>query len=220
MQKLTPFILSRCFPPVEESDEDGLLAMGGNLSPEILLDAYIHGIFPWPIDESSPLLWWSPDPRGILELDQAHFSRRLLRTCRSKKFTVTFDADFPHVIRQCAAVHGSTWVTRQMINGYIRLNKTGMAHSVEVWHDDQLVGGIYGVAIRGLFAAESMFHTKTNASKVALVFLVHRLQERGYQLLDIQMVTPHTKQFGALEIPRNEYLVRLDKALAHDCRFP
>lgn len=193
--------------------------MGGDISPESLLDAYTHGIFPWPIDEFSPILWWSLDPRGILELEQTHFSRRLLRICRSSKFTVTFDVDFPQVMRHCASVHGSTWITQQMINGYIRLHKTGLAHSVEVWYADQLVGGVYGVAIGGLFAAESMFHTMTNASKVALVFLVHRLKDRGYQLMDIQMVTSHTRQFGAVEIPRTEYLFRLDKALAHDCRF-
>ena len=193
--------------------------MGGNLSPDTLLDAYTHGIFPWPVNESGPLLWWSPDPRGILELGQTRFSRRLMRTCRSSKFTVTIDADFPQVIRQCAVVHGSTWITQQMVSGYIRLHKAEIAHSVEVWHDTQLVGGVYGVAIRGLFAAESMFHTMTDASKVALVFLVQHLQNRSYQLLDIQMVTTHTAQFGAVEIPRNEYLVRLNEALAHDCLF-
>ena len=219
MQKLSPFIPSRHFPPVVESDEDGLLAMGGDLSPEFLLDAYTHGIFPWPVDERSPMLWWSPDPRGMIELEQAHFSRRLLRTCRSGKFTVTWDADFAQVIRKCAAVHGSTWITRRMIDGYICLHETGPAHSVEVWHGDQLVGGIYGVAIRGLFAAESMFHTMANASKVALFFLVDHLRRQGFRLLDIHMVTPHTKQFGAIEISRDEYLVRLEQALTHDCQF-
>ncbi len=219
MQNPSPFIPSRIFPPVEDSDEDGLLAMGGDLSPESLLDAYTHGIFPWPISESSPMLWWSPDPRGILELDRVHFSRRLLRTCRGGRFTVTFDVDFPQVIRRCAAAHGSTWITRALIDGYIGLHEAGPARSVEVWHDGELVGGVYGVAVRGLFAAESMFHTMTDASKVALVFLVERLRERGYRLLDIQMVTPHTKRFGAVEISRDEYLVRLEKALTHDCRF-
>ena len=219
MQKISPFFPSRRFPPVEESDENGLLAMGGELSIETLLDAYTHGIFPWPTGEHQLMLWWSPDPRGILELEQAHFSRRLLRTCRGGKFTVTFDADFPQVIRQCAVAHGSTWITRKMIQGYIRLHNAGYAHSVEVWHDDQLVGGVYGVAIRGLFAAESMFHTMTDASKVALFYLINRLRERGFRLLDIQMVTPHTQRFGAIEIPRTEYLTRLDEALTHHCVF-
>ncbi|MCL2624793.1 MAG: leucyl/phenylalanyl-tRNA--protein transferase [Planctomycetaceae bacterium] len=219
MKKLSPFIPSRRFPSLEECDEDGLLAVGGDLSHESLIDAYAHGIFPWPVDERSPMLWWSPDPRGIIELEQAHFSRRLLRTCRSGKFTVTFDADFVQVIRKCAAAHDSTWVTQQMIDSYTRLHETGPAHSVEVWHGTQLVGGVYGVSIRGLFAAESMFHTMTDASKVALFFLVERLRHQGFRLLDIQMVTPHTKQFGAMEISRHEYLSRLDKALAHDCQF-
>jgi len=219
MQELSPFIPSRRFPPVEECDEDGFLAMGGDLSPEILLDAYSHGIFPWPIQENGPMLWWSPDPRGILELDQVHFSRRLLRTCRNNKFTVSFDADFSQVIRKCAATHGSTWITRKMIDGYIRLHKAGFAHSVEVWHESKLVGGVYGVAIHGLFAAESMFHTMTDASKVALFFLVNLLRQQDFRLLDIQMVTPHTKQFGAIEITRDKYLARLDKALALNCSF-
>jgi leucyl/phenylalanyl-tRNA--protein transferase len=219
MQKLSPFIPSRYFPPVEDCDDGGLLAMGGNLSPEILLDAYAHGIFPWPTSEFGPMLWWSPDPRGIIELDQVHFSRRLLRTCRSNKFSITFDADFSQVIRTCATAHDSTWITQPMIDGYIGLHEAGLAHSVEAWCDGQLVGGLYGVAIRGLFAAESMFHTMTDASKVALVFLVERLRRQGFRLLDIQMVTPHTKRFGAKEISRNEYLIRLDKALACECRF-
>ena len=219
MQIISPFFPSRHFPPVDESDEDGLLAMGGDLSQESLLDAYTHGIFPWPIDDRSPMLWWSPDPRGIIELEQTHFSRRLLRTCRGDRFSVTFDAGFEQVIRKCATAHGSTWITRRMIDGYIRLYETGLAHSVEVWHDDQIVGGVYGVAIHGLFAAESMFHTMTDASKVALFFLVERLRQQGFLLLDIQMVTPHTKQFGAIEIPRSEYLARLEEALVLDCRF-
>jgi len=215
----SPFIPPHRFPPVEYCDADGFLAIGGDLSPKTLLDAYSHGIFPWPIQETGPLLWWSPDPRGILELEHVHFSRRLLRTCRSNKFTVSFDADFPQVIRKCASTHDSTWITRQMIDGYIRLHNAGFAHSVEIWHDGQLVGGVYGVAIRGLFAAESMFHTMTDASKVALVFLVNRLRQQDFSLLDIQMVTPHTKQFGAIDISRGEYLIRLDKALALNCRF-
>jgi len=219
MQEFSPFIPSRRFPPVEECDDDGLLAIGGDLSPEFLLDAYTHGIFPWPISESGPMPWWSPDPRGIIELDQAHFSRRLLRTCRSNKFVVSFDKDFSQVIQMCAKTHGPTWITRKMIDGYTRLHRHGFAYSVETCHDGKLVGGVYGVAIRGLFAAESMFHTMTDASKVAMFFLVNRLQQQDFRLLDIQMVTPHTKQFGAKEISRKEYLIRLDKALAFDCCF-
>ena len=218
-QKLSPFLPSRIFPPVTQSDRHGLLAMGGKLSPEYLVEAYSHGIFPWPDSESGPMLWWSPDPRGILELDRVHFSRRLLRTCRGSKFSVTFNTNFSAVIKACAVAHGPTWITPRLIGAYTKLHTHGSAHSVEVWHQNQLVGGTYGVAIGGLFAAESMFHTMTDASKVALYHLVERLRERGYKLLDIQMVTSHTEQFGAVEISRDEYLARLDAALQHDCRF-
>jgi len=219
MQKLSPFVPSRFFPPVECCNDDGLLVMGGKLTPEILLDAYAHGIFPWPIDESSPMLWWSPDPRTVFDLENVHFSRRLLRTCRSGRFTVTFDTDFEGVIRNCATAHGSTWILPAMIKGYVRLHKLGWAHSVETWHENRLVGGVYGVAMGGLFAGESMFHTMTDASKVALYFLVERLRQRGYTLFDIQMTTSHTERFGAVEIFRDEYLARLAKALPQDCRF-
>lgn len=219
MQKLSPYSPSQFFPPVEQSDDDGLLAAGGRLSPDHLIDAYSHGIFPWPIDEASPLLWWSPDPRGILDLDNVHFSRRLLRTCRSDKFQVTCNADFADVIHSCATLHGPTWITHEMIAAYTRLHKLGLAHSVETWHEGKLVGGTYGVALGGLFAAESMFHRMTDASKVALYHLIERLRDRAYTLLDIQMITPHTEQFGAVEISRDEYLARLDEALKHDCRF-
>ncbi|MDR1494125.1 MAG: leucyl/phenylalanyl-tRNA--protein transferase [Planctomycetaceae bacterium] len=222
MLQFSPYILSRKFPPVEESDEDGLLAMGGELSPEWLLDAYTHGIFPWPANDLSPMLWWSPDPRGILDFSQIHFSRRLLRTCRSRRFQITFNADFFQVISLCAETHrrdGGVWITPAMIRAYAEFHHAGYAKSVEVWRSGKLVGGTYGVSIGGFFAAESMFHTMTDASKVALYFLVERLKERGFLLLDIQMITPHTEKFGGVEISRNDYLRQLDNALAQDCRF-
>jgi leucyl/phenylalanyl-tRNA--protein transferase len=195
--------------------------MGGELSPEWLLDAYTHGIFPWPVNDSSPMLWWSPDPRGIIDFSQIHFPRRLLRTCRSRRFQVTFNTDFFHVISLCAVTHchNGVWITPSMIRAYTELYHAGYAKSVEVWHDDQLVGGTYGVSIGGFFAAESMFHTMTDASKVALYFLIERLKERGFLVLDIQMVTPHTAKFGGVEISRDEYLRRLENALAKNCRF-
>ena len=219
MLKLSPFIPSRFFPPVEHCDENGLLAAGGDLSQDFLIDAYTHGIFPWPMEDSGPLLWWSPDPRAILDLEHVHFPRRLLRTCRSNRFQVTCNADFAGVIRSCATVHGSTWITPEILNAYLRLHRLGWAHSVETWHENRLVGGVYGVAIRGLFAGESMFHTMTDASKAALFFLVERLRQRDYKLFDIQMLTGHTQRFGATEISRKEYLDRLDEALTHDCSF-
>lgn len=213
---------SRFFPPVEESTPEGLLAFGGLLEPEWLLDAYAHGIFPWPFDEHSPVAWWSPEPRAIIELETFHIPRRLRRTCRSEPFVVTCDQDFLGVIRGCAGGpdrKGATWITRAMIRAYHQMFKLGYAHSVEVWHDDKLVGGTYGLAIGGLFAGESMFHRMRDASKVALVYLVAHLRARGYRLMDIQQLTPHTAQFGAIEIPRSEYLARLADALPVSVTF-
>jgi len=220
MSQVSP---SRFFPTVEHSTPEGLLALGGRLDPEWLLDAYAHGIFPWPYEENAPVAWWSPEPRAILPLDAFHTPRRLRRTCRCDLFQVTCDRDFAGVIRTCAAVHrrkgGGTWITRGMIRGYTQLHEMGYAHSVEVWHEGQLAGATYGVALGGLFAAESMFHHVRDASKVALVYLVQHLRARGYQLLDIQQLTSHTAQFGAIEIPRSDYLDRLRKVLPMSVTF-
>jgi leucyl/phenylalanyl-tRNA--protein transferase len=214
---------SRFFPPAEELDPEGLAGFGGQLTPEWLLDAYRHGIFPWPIGEpEAPIAWWSPDPRAIIELDRFHVPRRLARTIRSGRFQITCDRDFAQVIRACATApgrRGQTWLTPPMIAAYIRLFQLGCAHSVEVWHRGQLTGGVYGVSIAGLFAAESKFYRVRDASKVALVHLVDRLRAGGYTLLDIQQHTPHTAQFGAIEIPRIQYLTRLANALAQPVTF-
>ncbi len=205
------------FPPAQDADPEGLVGFGGELSPEWLLDAYRHGIFPWPItDFEAPLAWWSPDPRAIIEFDRFHVSRRLRRTCRSGKFEVTKDLEFGNVIRGCAMAPsriGQTWLTPEMIEAYIRLHELGYAHSVEVWHQHELAGGVYGVAIGGLFAAESKFFRVRDASKVALVHLVAHLRERGFTLLDIQQLTPHTARLGAMAIPRAKYLARLAEAV-------
>jgi len=204
---------SRFFPPADDADADGIVGFGGKLSLAWLLDAYRHGIFPWPVgDIDWPMAWWSPDPRAIIEPDRFHVSRPLRRTCDSGRFTVTLDRDFVGVIRGCATAGdavGKSWLTKKMIAAYIRLHRLGHAHSVEVWQEKKLAGGAYGLAIGGLFAAESMFHRVTDASKVALVHLVEHLKHRGYVLLDIQQLTPHTARFGAVEIPRREYLARL-----------
>jgi leucyl/phenylalanyl-tRNA--protein transferase len=214
---------SRFFPPAEEVDSEGLVGFGGQLTLEWLLDAYRHGIFPWPIgDSEAPLAWWSPDPRAIIELDRFHVPRRLAQTIRSGRFEVSYDRDFPGVIRGCATApdrRGETWLTPPMIEAYVRLFELGHAHSVEVWHCGQLAGGVYGVSIAGLFAAESKFYRVRDASKVALVHLVNRLRARGYSLLDLQQYTAHTAQFGAIEIPRSAYLGRLAKALAEPVSF-
>lgn len=214
---------SQHFPPAEEADAEGLVGFGGKLSVEWLLDAYSHGIFPWPItDFEAPLAWWSPDPRAIIEFERFHISRRLRRTCRSGKFQVTRDRDFIGVIRGCAMVPsriGQTWLTSDMIDAYVRLHRVGYAHSVEVWHQHELVGGVYGVAIGGLFAAESKFYRVRDASKVALVHLIEHLQQRGYSVVDIQQLTPHTARLGAINIPRKDYLARLAAAIGQPIAF-
>jgi len=214
---------SRFFPPAETVDADGLVGFGGELTPEWLLDAYRHGIFPWPINDfDAPIAWWSPDPRAIIELDRFHVSRRLRRTCRGGRFGVTCGRDFSGVIHGCATApqrRGETWLTPQMIEAYIRLFELGYAHSIEVWQEDRLVGGVYGVSIAGMFAAESKFYRVRDASKVALVHLVERLRGYGHSLLDIQQLTPHTARFGAVNIARQQYLRRLDRALALPVTF-
>ncbi|HEY2762336.1 MAG TPA: leucyl/phenylalanyl-tRNA--protein transferase [Pirellulales bacterium] len=218
------FLPASCrFPPAESADELGLVCIGGELTPPWLFDAYRHGLFPWPlihgVDEPQ---WWSPDPRAIFELDGLHISRRLLQTLRSGKFSVTSNRDFPGVIRGCATAgdrREHTWLTTEMIGAYENLHAQGSAHSVEVWHDDQLAGGTYGVAIGGFFAGESMFYRMRDASKIALAYLVGHLRERGYLLFDIQQLTEHTASLGAIEIPRGEYLRRLAIAIDTSATF-
>jgi leucyl/phenylalanyl-tRNA--protein transferase len=202
----------------EFADEMGLVAVGGDLSPRRLVEAYAAGIFPW-FDEGGPVLWWSPDPRAVFEMDGLHVSRRLARTLRSGKFRCTVNQAFNQVIRGCAEREEGTWITSEMIDAYMRLHRLGLAHSVEAWCGAELAGGVYGVAIHGFFAAESMFTRRTDGSKAALVFLLDRLRKRGFQLFDIQMVTAHTLRLGAIEIPRKEYLERLKKALRRDVAF-
>lgn len=191
--------------------------IGGHLSPEWLTDAYRNGIFPWPVFEDENLLaWWSPDPRAIIPLDGLHVSRRLRRVVRSRKFTVTINRDFSGVIAACASVDDrceNTWITCAMREAYETYHREGMAHSIEVWREGKLVGGVYGVAIGGMFAGESMFHSVTDASKVALVHLVAHLNRRGYQLFDIQQRTGHSARMGAIDIPRDQYMSRLQAAI-------
>ncbi len=197
----------------EFADDIGLVALGGDLRPAWLLEAYRHGIFPW-YNEGDPVCWWSPDPRAIFELDGLHVSRRLRRTIRSGRFTVTVNWDFAGVIRGCADREEGTWIVPEMIAAYERLHRLGYAHSVEVWSGGVLAGGLYGVAIGGFFAGESMFTRIRDASKVALAHVVDRLRERRFRLFDTQFVTEHTARMGAVEIPRDEYLARLKRALA------
>lgn len=197
------------FPPADEAPARAPLGVGADLEPGTLLAAYRAGVFPWP-DDTGRLLWWSPDPRAILPLDGLHVSRSLRRV--RPRFAVTRDVAFADVMRGCATSHGPTWITPAMFAAYVRLHALGWAHSVEVWRAGALVGGVYGVAVGGLFAAESMFHRVRDASKVALVELVEHLAAQGFSLLDVQLLTPHLASLGAVEISRFAYLARVAAA--------
>lgn len=196
----------------------GCLAAGGDLEPGTVLAAYRNGIFPWP-DPDGRLLWWSPDPRAVLPLDGFHESRSLRRLRRRSRYRVTRDRACAAVIAGCAERVEGTWITPAMRHAYERLHALGWVHSVEVWEGERLIGGVYGVAIGGLFAAESKFHRVRDASKVALAELVSWLANRGFALLDVQLATDHLRTLGVIEISRREYLQRLSEALAADPSF-
>ena len=198
------------FPPVDEAlaDPNGLLAAGGDLSPERLIDAYSRGIFPW-FGEDDPLLWWSPDPRMVLFVDELRVSRSLKKVMRSGRFTVTFDTAFRDVMLGCAEPRKDqegTWITPAMLQAYTQLATLGYAHSAETWRDGQLVGGLYGVAIGRMFFGESMFARESDASKVAFVALVRQLQRWGVPMIDCQMSTAHLASLGARDVPRTAFL--------------
>lgn len=213
-----PFLLDpRCavFPDAELAldDPDGLLAIGGDLSPERLLQAYRHGIFPW-YSEEQPILWWTPNPRAVLFPERLSVSRSLRKALRRGSFRVTLDTAFPEVVTACAAPRGGdpgTWITPQMDAAYRRLHALGFAHSVESWEGDELVGGLYGVALGRMFFGESMFSRRTDASKVAFVHLVRQLEAWGFPLVDCQVASDHLASLGAEEIPRREFTALLDR---------
>ena len=201
------------FPDPSLAGDEGLVAIGGDLSVPRLLLAYRSGLFPWT---ERPVTWWSPNPRAIIEIEALHVPRSLGKLLTREPFEITVNRAFPEVIAACATEGGrgrQRWITSAFIAAYTELHHAGHAHSVECWADGQVVGGIYGVAVGGLFAGESMFHRVSNASKVALVQSVGRLRQRGFLLFDIQMITPVTQQLGAVQIPRAEYLRRLRLAL-------
>ncbi len=188
------------------------------LQPELLLSAYAAGVFPMA-DDSGELMWFCPHPRAIIPLDAFHVSDNLRRRCASGRFAVTVNRAFERVMTVCADRDDGTWISPEIIKSYTQLHELGFAHSVEAWRADALVGGLYGVSLGGAFFGESMFHRETDASKVALVFLVERLNERGYSLLDVQFMTDHLKRFGAVEIPRDAYLAQLEIASSQPCVF-
>ena len=206
------------FPTPEYADPSGLLAVGGDLSSERLLEAYRLGIFPW-YSEDQPILWWSPDPRLVLDLNDFKLTRSLRKTIKRGIFQVTFDRAFTDVIRACASVpregQRGTWITPEMQEAYIQLHGLGFAHSVESWFDGQLTGGLYGVSLGKAFFGESMFHRRSDGSKVALAALVERLKKWNFHFIDAQMTTEHMLRLGANEMPRRIFLKRLASALRH-----
>ena len=205
------------FPPLEKAmrEPNGLLAAGGDLSPERLLAAYRHGCFPW-YQDGQPLLWWSPDPRTVLYPDELHVSRSLSKKLRQEAFDVTFDRAFRDVIQACAGPRSytnGTWITTPMQDAYVKLHQLGVAHSIEVWQDQLLVGGLYGLAMGRLFFGESMFSHTTDASKAGFVTLVERLRDWGFKMIDCQMPTQHLASFGARSISREAFAETLAKHL-------
>ena len=204
------------FPPIEEAEDDGLLAVGGDLTKERLLGAYRRGIFPW-YEVGQPILWWSPDPRLVLFPDELKISRSLRKVLRKEQFEIRFDTVFQEVIKSCADVRTKqgegTWIIPEMQQAYIELHQEGFAHSVESWLDGKLVGGLYGISMGQCFFGESMFSTTNNSSKVALVALADFSQRVGIKLIDCQMTTPHLLSLGAREIKRAVFLKLLKKHL-------
>lgn len=203
------------FPHPSTADPSGLVVVGGDLAPETLVTAYCGGLFPMPVGRRRRLGWWSPEPRGVIPLDGLVVSRSLRRSVH--RYEIRVDTAFETTVRRCGdprRPHG--WITTDFVDAYARLHRLGVAHSVEAWDGDELVGGLYGVSIGGLFAGESMFHSATDASKVALVSLVERLRERGATLLDVQWSTPHLATLGAIEIARADYLRGVADAVDRD----
>jgi leucyl/phenylalanyl-tRNA--protein transferase len=202
------------FPAPELADEDGLLGVGGDLSPERLLIAYANGIFPW-YSKGEPIMWWSPEPRCVLHPDRLKVSTSLRQALKKEDYDIRFDTVFADVIRECSTTprkgQRGTWITKEMQQAYIRLHELGFAHSTEVFMDGELVGGLYGVSIGLTYSGESMFHRKPEASKIALFHLAARLKEWGYPLIDCQVTNKHLLSLGAEEMPRKEFLKQVKK---------
>tara|TARA_R110000796_G_scaffold18693_6_gene56639 strand:- start:14475 stop:15110 length:636 start_codon:yes stop_codon:yes gene_type:complete len=197
------------FPDVEKADDDGLLAVGGDLSPERLLLAYKNGIFPW-FYEDSMILWWSPDPRMVLFPNKIKISKSMAQVIKSNKFRITWNTQFEEVVNACSAIkrkgQAGTWITPEMKSAYLKLHQMGIAKSIEVWENDNLVGGLYGIDLGNVFCGESMFSRKSNASKFAFISLAKELQQKEYKLIDCQVHTAHLESLGAEEIPRKQFI--------------
>ncbi|HCH62958.1 MAG: leucyl/phenylalanyl-tRNA--protein transferase [Deltaproteobacteria bacterium] len=209
---------SHVFPPADHAEPSGLLAVGGDLHPRRIVMAYAQGIFPW-YSEGDPILWFSPDPRCVLEPQSLHLGRSLKKRIRRGDYEIRLDTAFEAVIRECRAAgrpgQTGTWITDDMERAYIELHRMGFAHSAEAWKDGQLVGGLYGVAIGHVFSGESMFAHASDASKVAFVWLVRQLTLWGFDLIDCQIETDHLQRFGAQPLSREAFLERLNEGLQH-----
>lgn len=215
----TPTILyapqRKFFPDPQQSMDDGLVAMADQMSVDILLEAYSFGIFPWP-HEFMPVLWFSPDPRGVIDFSDLKINRTTRKFLNKTNFKVTFNQNFSQVIRECAKVprreQDGTWIIPEIISAYEQFHEAGYAHSVECWDGNELVGGLYGVYVAGIFAGESMFFKKDNASKLCLLKLIEHLKSQGHTWIDVQMVTDNVKALGGKYISRNEYFQRLEQS--------
>ena len=207
---------SICFPSPLSANEDGLVFVGGDVTSENILTAYKAGIFPWPVSINLPMTWFSPDPRGVIFCNDLKINQSLKKFLKKTSFKTTQNKNFKEVILKCAKHHEfyksnpyGTWITPEMVEGYVNLFEKGNAYSIEVWDQDTIVGGLYGVCIENFYSAESMFFLKDNASKFAIVELIKFMKDRDIELLDIQMVTPTTEKLGAIEIPRTDFLDKL-----------
>lgn len=207
---------SHTFPPTSTASEEGIVALGGDLHPERLLQAYANGIFPW-FDEESVILWWAPNPRCVLHVDQIKVSKSMCQLLRKKPFTITADTAFEQVIAHCQKIERpdqeGTWITNDMLQSYTRLHQMGYAHSVEVWRNEELVGGLYGLSLGNMFFGESMFSKQSNASKVAFITMVQQLKSKGFEYIDCQVENGHLTSLGATEVSREFFEIQLDKSL-------
>lgn len=209
------------FPPPEGASSEGVVAIGGDLSPERLILAYAQGIFPWPHDDM-PLLWFSPDPRFVLDLNRIYINRSLRKSINRGRYQITSDREFRRVIEACSIMvrpnQAGTWINREIVDGFVRLHELGFAHSLETWADGVLVGGLYGVSLGSAFFGESMFAIENDASKIAAVVLLGNLIEWGFSFVDCQVYTDHLSKFGAINWPRTRFLHELRKALCYTTR--
>lgn len=215
------------FPPIEEATEEGIVGVGGDLEIESLILAYSQGIFPWPLDEDYPLTWFSPDPRGVLRFEDLHISKSMKKLIKQSKFKIKINSCFEDVIAMCSRAQNrhlqeGAWINNSIIDAYIDLYNNGFAYSFEIFFDDELVGGVYGVSIGRIISGESMFYTKSNASKIALIGLMHYLNDHGVRILDTQMVSPIVETLGGVNISREEFLkiVRESTQNINDAIFP